>query len=79
MTDYQNAKNNCPNLKTKFLFHGTSTEASSKIITTNFLNAREAWYGPGVYMTDMLDYAGFYAFTNPNNKFANHGKIKMER
>lgn len=35
--DYEREKNNCFNVKTKFLFHGTSTDISSKITITNFI------------------------------------------
>ena len=70
--DYQKYKNNCPNLKTKILFHGTSTDISSLITITNFKKANTNYYGPGIYMTDMLDYSGFYAFeSNSKYKFSN--------
>ena len=77
MSEYQNNKNKCNNLITKFLFHGTSSNSSSLIVTSNFRSANVAFFGPGVYMTDMLDYAGFYAF-NPedNGKFENHHRIR---
>ena len=73
--DYEREKNNCFNVKTKFLFHGTSTDISSKITITNFIKANTAFFGPGIYMTDMLDYAGFYSFES-GNKFNNHHKIR---
>ena len=76
-TEYENSKEECNNMITQFLFHGTSTDSSSKIVTTNFRSANTAFFGPGIYMTDMLDYAGFYAFeSNQESKFINHGKIR---
>ena len=77
-TEYQNNKNNCQNLKTRFLFHGTSSDCSSFIVTTNFFTAKTAFFGPGIYMTDMLDYAGFYAYTENHAKFKNHNKIRAK-
>jgi hypothetical protein len=73
--DYEREKDNCDNVKTKFLFHGTSTDISSKITITNFKEANTAFFGPGIYMTDMLDYAGFYSFES-GSKFKNHHKIR---
>ena len=73
--DYENNKKNCNNVITKFLFHGTSTDVSTLITTTNFRKANVAFFGPGIYMTDMLDYAGFYAYET-GGKFDNHHRIR---
>jgi hypothetical protein len=73
--DYEREKDNCDNVKTKFLFHGTSTDVSTLITTTNFRKANVAFFGPGIYMTDMLDYAGFYAYET-GNKYDNHHRIR---
>ncbi len=73
--NYENNKNNCNNVITKFLFHGTSTDVSTLITTTNFIKANTAFFGPGIYMTDMLDYAGFYAYET-GSKFGNHHRIR---
>jgi len=78
MSNYKNCKSNCKNLVETFLFHGTSTDSSSLITTSNFKKAETDFFGPGIYMTDMLDYAGFYAF-NPDedsSKFENHHRIR---
>lgn len=78
-TEYENNKNHCNNLKTRFLFHGTSSDCSSQIVTSNFREAKVKYFGPGVYMTDMLDYAGFYAFHGSMNlKFQNHRRIRKK-
>ena len=73
--DYENNKKNCSNVITKFLFHGTSTDVSTLITTTNFRKANVAFFGPGIYMTDMLDYAGFYAYET-GSKFGNNHRIR---
>ena len=43
------------------------------------MNAKTAFFGEGIYMTDMLDYAGFYAFEpEEGNKFKNHHAIRKK-
>ena len=75
--NYLRNKSNCNNIQTKFLFHGTSTDVSSLITITNFRKANVAFFGPGIYMTDMLDYSGFYAYeSNTASKFSNHHQIR---
>ena len=74
--DYPKNKHNCNNVRTKFLFHGTSTDSSSLITISNFRKANTAFFGPGIYMTDMLDYAGFYAHETSFDIFENHHKIR---
>ena len=59
--EYQRAKNNCRNIETKILFHGTKIDAITGILSEQFFDARIAIFGPGVYFTDMLDYAWYYA------------------
>ncbi len=50
----------CPNKVVKYLFHGTQIDPVTKIITGGFLYTKKAFYGMGVYFSDMLDYVGFY-------------------
>ena len=78
IANYQNFKSKCKNLESKFLFHGTSTDRSCLIINSNFRKADTCFFGPGIYMTDLLDYAGFYAFNTgeDSRKFKNHHKIR---
>ena len=59
--NYIEGKNHCPNIEVRNLFHGTQIDPVSKIITGGFLYTRKAFYGMGIYFTDMLDYASFYA------------------
>ena len=53
--------NTCPNLIVKYLFHGTQLDPIKEILTDGFLYTRKAFYGMGIYFSDMLDYVAFYA------------------
>ncbi len=59
-TNYLKSMAGCSNLIRTYLFHGTQIDPISKIITTGFAYARKAFFGMGVYFTDLLDYASFY-------------------
>jgi hypothetical protein len=63
-TNYLKSMAGCSNLIRKYLFHGTQIDPISKIITTGFAYARKAFFGMGVYFTDLLDYASFYCGGN---------------
>ena len=72
---YLTEKNNCQNCKTKYLFHGTQIDPISKIITGSFLYTRKAFYGMGIYFSDMLDYVAFYSGGETyENRRKNFGK-----
>ena len=58
---YLAKKQECENIVTKYLFHGTRIDPISKIITGGFLYTKKAFYGMGIYFSDMLDYVSFYA------------------
>ena len=74
--EYIEAMNSCPNKVVKYLFHGTQIDPVSKIITGGFKYTRKAFYGMGIYFSDMLDYVGFYAGgNNYDNRRKNFGKI----
>ena len=57
---YLETKKKCNNCQTQYLFHGTQIDPISKIVTDGFLYTRKAFYGMGIYFSDMLDYIGFY-------------------
>ena len=59
-TNYLKSMAGCSNLIRSYLFHGTQIDPISKIITTGFAYAKKAFFGMGVYFTDLLDYASFY-------------------
>ena len=44
----------------KYLFHGTEIGPIANIMTEDFRYTRQAFYGMGIYFTDMIDYATFY-------------------
>jgi len=50
----------CPNCEVKYLLHGTQIDPISKILTDEFKYTKKAFYGMGVYFTDMIDYVSFY-------------------
>ena len=59
--------------------HGTCPYVSILITSDEFKKANVAYFGPGIYMTDMLDYAGFYAYESNDDKkkkFNNHHRIR---
>ena len=59
--DFLKEKKNCKNLMAKYLFHGTLIDPITKILTKGFIYTRKAFYGLGVYFSDMLDYVAFYS------------------
>ena len=68
--------NACPNVVVKYLFHGTQIDPISKIITNGFLYTRKAFYGMGIYFSDMLDYDWFYAGGKDyNSRRENFGSV----
>ena len=50
----------CPSCEVKYLLHGTQIGPISKILTDEFKYTKKAFYGLGIYFTDMIDYASFY-------------------
>ena len=51
----------CSNCEVRYLLHGTQVDPISKIITTDFLYTKKAFYGMGIYFSDMIDYISFYS------------------
>ena len=60
-------KNKCPNRETKILLHGTNIQNATGILSTEFREANVHIIGKGVYFTDMIDYAWFYAGKGRDN------------
>ena len=59
----------CPNRVEKILFHGTSIEPASSILTGLYkksLEKKKAINGKGVYFTNLLDYAWYYGSEDGN-------------
>ena len=72
---FEKERKKCPNRVDKILFHGTSIEPISCILTDLFRKSVDRCYqhGKGVYFTDFLDYCWFYG-GNLSNR-ANKNKI----
>ena len=66
--NYITNKNNCPNKEVKILFHGTTINSVTGILSTKFRKANEHVLGEGVYFTDILDYAWYYAGQSSNRQ-----------
>ena len=72
---FEKEREKCPNREDKILFHGTSIEPISCILTGVFNKSVDRCYqhGKGVYFTDFLDYCWFYGGDVSNR--ANKNKI----
>jgi len=65
---FENERRKCPNRVDRILYHGTSIEPISCILTGYFRKSINRCYqhGKGVYFTDMLDYCWFYGCKESN-------------
>ena len=65
---FEKERKNCPNRIDKILYHGTSIEPISCILTGYFRKSVDRCYqhGKGVYFTDTLDYCWFYGGEKSN-------------
>ena len=66
---FERERENCPNRVDKILYHGTSVEPISSILTGLYrksLERKKAINGKGVYFTDLLDYAWYYGGKDGN-------------
>ena len=70
---FEKERKNCPNRIDKILYHGTSIEPISCILTGYFKKSVNKCYqhGKGVYFTDMLDYCWFYGGEKDNRNNGN--------
>ena len=70
---FENQRKNCPNREDKILYHGTSIEPISCILTGYFKKSIERYYqhGKGVYFSDILDYNWFYGGEKSNRSNIN--------
>ena len=75
-TSFLEALKECTNTIIKCLFHGTQLQNIPEIIGEDFKYTRRALFGMGIYFTDKLDYASYYAGgTNLGNRRDNFNKI----
>ena len=66
---FEREREKCPNRVDRILYHGTSVEPISGILTGLYrksLERKKAINGPGVYFTDLLDYAWYYGGKDGN-------------
>ena len=65
---FEKEREKCPNRVDKILYHGTSVEPISCILTDQFKKSVDRHYqhGKGVYFTDFLDYCWFYGGEESN-------------
>ena len=66
---FETEREKCPNRVERILYHGTSVEPISGILTGLYrksLERKKAINGPGVYFTDLLDYGWFYGGKDGN-------------
>jgi hypothetical protein len=72
--NYLKSRDQCSNLIKRYLFHGTQITPISKIITEDFKYAKKAFFGMGIYFTDMLDYVAFYCGEIKDNERSFFGR-----
>ena len=74
-TLYQQEKAKCPHITEKILFHGTNVNAVTGVLSNQFYDARVHIFGKGVYFTDILDYAWYYAGEVRRKNFNNIPRV----
>ena len=67
--NYKLEKNKWPNKEIRILFHGTELNGITGILSTQFFDANIHIFGKGVYFTNLLDYAWYYAGENRRDNF----------
>ena len=74
---FKQERKRCPNRVDRILYHGTSIEPISSILTGLFEKSIDSGYqhGKGVYFTDSLDYCFFYGNKEDNRNRKNKNKI----
>ena len=64
---FENEREKCPNRVERILYHGTSVEPISWILTGLFRRSEySCQHGKGVYFTDVLDYCWYYGGAESN-------------
>ena len=73
---YKIKRDVCPNIEKRILYHGTQIDPISRILTDEFKYTRKAFYGMGIYFSDIIDYIAFYyGGTGLSNRRDNFGSI----
>ena len=73
---YKSKRDSCPNVIKRILYHGSQIDPISSILTDEFKYTRRAFYGMGIYFSDIIDYISFYCGGNTfDNRRKNFGNI----
>mgnify|MGYP002624713261 CR=1 FL=1 len=75
---FERERCNCPNREEQILYHGTSVEPISSILTGLYrksIEEKNAIIGKGVYFTNLLDYAWYYGGKDRRANFNGFPKI----
>ena len=71
--DYNTKRDSCNNVKKKILYHNSQINPISSILTDEFKYTKKAFYGMGIYFSDLIDYTSFYCgeikFSESTKKF----------
>ena len=74
--EYKSKRDASTNNSKRILYHGSQIDPISKILTDEFKYTRKAFYGMGIYFSDMIDYIAFYCGgTGLSNRRDNFGSI----
>jgi len=74
--EYKTKRDSCPNMTKRILYHGSQIDPISKILTDEYKYTRKAFYGMGIYFSDIIDYIAFYCGgTGLSNRRDNFGNI----
>ena len=73
--DYKKMRDSCPNVIKRILYHGSQIEPISSILIDDFKYTRKAFFGMGIYFSDIIDYISFYCGGSKlSNRRDNFGK-----
>ena len=72
LDEFEEYRNNCPYRKDRVLFHGTSYDSISSILTSMFKKAHCVQHGNGVYFTEDLDSCWIYGSEDMNKCVENN-------
>ena len=75
LNNYNEQKKQCRNKQIKILFHGTTPENVTSIISSQFFESSNRTFGKGVYFSNILDYIWYYYSDEKNGIFSKMTKI----
>ena len=75
LDNYNEQKKQCQNKQTSILFHGTTPENVTSIISSQFFESSNRTFGKGVYFSNILDYIWYYYSDEEKGIFSKMTKI----